>query len=71
MSLAACAVFTARQFRLLLNQKCTASVEELLDTLSGALYFSSLNMTSNYHQLHLTVSDILKTAKISASFWKV
>jgi hypothetical protein len=37
-------------------------IEDLLDNLSGAQYFSSFDLTSGYHQLLLPASDIPKTA---------
>jgi hypothetical protein len=37
-------------------------IEDLLDHLSGARYFSSLNLTSGYQQLRHPASDLPKTA---------
>jgi hypothetical protein len=40
-------------------------IEDLLDNLSGARYFSSLDLTSVYHHLQLPASDLPKTAFIT------
>jgi len=38
------------------------SIDDLMDDLGGAKYFSSLDLTSGYHQLGLHASDWPKTA---------
>jgi hypothetical protein len=49
-------------------------LEDLLDNLSGARYFSSLDLISGYHELRLSSSDIPKTAfntRFGKFEWKV
>jgi len=38
-----------------------SSVNELLDELFGAKYFSQLNLSSGYHQIRVKLEDCLKT----------
>lgn len=47
--------------RLKINIHCTL-ISELLDRLSGAQYFSSLDLHSGYHQLRIHPDDVPKTA---------
>jgi hypothetical protein len=37
-------------------------IEDLLDNLLGTIYFSSLDLTSSYHQMRLPASDLPETA---------
>jgi hypothetical protein len=37
-------------------------VEELLDELHGAFFFSMIDLQSSYHQVLMHVDDIVKTA---------
>jgi hypothetical protein len=37
-------------------------IDDLMDNLSGAKYFSSIDLASGYHQLCLKESDVPKTA---------
>ena len=49
-------------------------IDDLMDNLSGAKYFSALDFTSGYHQLSLQPSDVPKTAfntHIGKYEWKV
>ena len=49
-------------------------IDDLMDNLSGAQYFSALDLTSGYHQLTLQPSDVPKTAfntHIGKYEWKV
>ena len=49
-------------------------IEDLLDNLAGAKYFSALDLTAGYHQLRLCDDDIPKTAfntHIGKFEWKV
>lgn len=49
-------------------------IDDLMDNLSGAKYFSSLDLTSGYHQLRLRGTDVEKTAfntHIGKFEWKV
>lgn len=49
-------------------------IDDLLDSLSGAKYFSALDLTSGYHQLRLMPSDMPKTAIVvpeGVYEWKV
>jgi hypothetical protein len=61
-SLCMCIDYRALNKVTLKNKYPLPRVEDLLDNLSGARYFSSLDLTSGYHQLRLPASEILKTA---------
>jgi hypothetical protein len=56
------------------NQFPLPRIDDLLDSLAGAKYFSALNLTSGYHQLRLLESDMPKTAIVvpdGVYEWKV
>lgn len=56
------------------NQFPLPRIDDLLDSLSGAKYFSALDLTSGYHQLRLLESDMPKTAIVvpdGVYEWKV
>jgi hypothetical protein len=36
-------------------------IEELLDTLQGAKWFTKLDLTSDYHQVRMNSDDVWKT----------
>ena len=44
------------------NRYSLSCIEELMDWLTGAKYFSKINLYSGYHQIHIKESDIHKTA---------
>jgi hypothetical protein len=39
-------------------------IDDLLDSISGMIYFASLDLTSGYYQIRITEEDVPKTA-----FW--
>lgn len=56
------------------NQYPLPRIDDLLDSLSGAKYFSALDLTSGYHQLRLMESDMPKSAIVvpdGVYEWKV
>jgi hypothetical protein len=44
------------------NRYPLPNIADLLDSLQGAKYFSTFDLTNGYHQIKLTDSDIPKTA---------
>jgi hypothetical protein len=46
------------------NRYPLSRIDDLLDSISGLKYFTSLDLTSGYYQIRITEEDVPKTA-----FW--